>query len=62
MVEIRGKEEEDGDQSNPCHETQTVDDDPNPAEDGDGRGDSHLAAEAVALKSELVQHVSLSEI
>ena len=35
------------------------DDDPCQAQESDGRGDPHLAAEAVALKSEMVQHVGI---
>ena len=37
---------------------QDAGDDPRPAEEGDGRGDSHLAAEAVTLQSWLGQHAT----
>ena len=45
----------------PSNEIREADDDPCQAQESDGRGDPHLAAEAVALKSELIQHVSLSQ-
>ena len=43
-----------GSHEDPGNDGEDADDDPRPAEEGDGRGDSHLAAEA--LHSELVQH------
>jgi len=49
-----------GSQENAGNDGQDADDDPRPPDERDGRGDSHLAAEAVALHSELVQHVDVS--
>ena len=47
------------DAHDPGNDGQDAGDDPRPAEEGDGRGDSHLAAEAVALQSDLVQHLEV---
>ena len=48
----------DEDHEEPGQDGEDAGDDPRPAEEGDGRGDSHLAA--VALQSELVQHATVS--
>ena len=44
----------------PSNDGHDADGDAGHAEESDGRGDSHLAAEPVALQSELVQHVAVS--
>ena len=50
-ISVKSREE-------PSNDGHDADGDAGQAEESDGRGDSHLAAQAVALKSELVQHVS----